>query len=323
MKKLISKILVFASAAVAARSLPDHPVLEKILARYESEPIAQTCRNFTSREFSTIAARERFESALVLKDLKSGGCKLDFLAVGGRDYVNRDLELYEKLLRDPRAESAIDLHVHPLMNVDYFREGNPYKGEIMFATAEAINEARLPGALFDALILRIEQGTLPSFNLSPPSMPDLLFTAGGERNPLPISYQVVTAGGIWSYVGPSKENAEAARRNLDNLNVYAFMYEVAHSTNPDVTPARKERARRLFEENMKDPGNRRRFLEAQSCSLGLRRPYSRSSVVALLDGDRTAVLAEFQEKLALASRWSLLMKELGFEMTFKPFDATR
>jgi len=315
MKLSLLSLALLAAPSPAEFVNPRHPVLERILALYDGKEVQVSCRRLMEREFALIASRERYESGVILKNLKQGGCQLDFLAVGERDFVERDLELYDRLMSDPKAASVIDLHVHPLANVEYFREGTPYKGEIMFATHGAIREAQLPPELYDKLVELIQQGKAPGFNLSPPSNQDHL--ASTAANPLPATYAVATSAGIWeSSVLPGK-TPSMIRERIESFVVYSSMYETAFSET--ASPNKKARARRLFDLNMEDAETRRIYLEWQACSLALRRPYTKAAVEDLLKGDSTKVRAEFEEKLAFARRWSALMREIGFELSFKPF----
>jgi hypothetical protein len=304
-----------ASAPAWARSVPDHPVLEGILNQYEGKLQPGSCRTLVDGAFQKIAAVEKLESAVLLKDFQGGGCRLDFVAAGGKDYVTRDLDLYNALLNDPKAESAFDLHVHPLANSDFFRAGGAYSGEIMFASETTVRELALPADQYDALLAKMQAGVVPGFNLSPPSIQDLM-VASSEEN-LPLQYVVITSGGAWTYSFDEGADKADLFKRIDDLKAYSFMYLAATTEGGD--PARKQRGQSLFDLNMQDPATKQLVTEWQACSLALRKPYSAAAVAALLAGNPQKARAEFQEKLAFAARWSVLMKSIGFTMDFKPF----
>ena len=301
----------------AARSIPEHPVLEKILAQLEGPVQSQPCRNLVDTAFQSIAIVERFESAVVLKDLKAGGCRVNFLAVGGTDFVNLDPVFFDNIIGDPEAKSAFSLHVHPNSNGSFFRAGNEYRGEVMFAGDADIRSAQLPADLYDSLLGKIKEGAVPGFNLSPPSIQDLFVAA--SKSKLPLQYVVVTSGGTWTYsLSPDAVPAEISQK-IDDIKVFSFMYLMAKSENPKITAAKRQRAQALFDFNMLKPETKQLVQAWQACSLALRKPYSQQAVKELLAGNPEKAKLEIQEKLAYAQGWSAVMKQVGFQMEFKPF----
>lgn len=315
---LCAALLAFAlTTPASARQIPDHPVLEQILARYEGKVTPGACRAIVDSAFTKIASLENFESGLLLKDLKGGGCRLEFVAVGGKDYVNRDLVHYLSLLSDPEAVSAVDLHVHPAANGEYFRAGTKYRDEIMFSSAAMVSEAVLPAGLYDSLIAKVKEGSAPGFSLSPPSIQDLLVAS--SESAVPLQYVVINDGGAWIYsLAPGAKREEVFKR-IDDIKTYAFMFAMGNQPPGAGNPERIAYAKALFDFNMKDGENRRIIQEWQVCLLALRKPYSHEAVKALLAGRPEAVQGEFREKVAYARRWSALMLSIGFAMEFKPF----
>lgn len=274
------------------------------------------CAAALAAPYARIASADSIESSWAAQDLGDGTCRVAPLGVGGPTSVPITPADRDREASWPAARRVAVVHVHPLDNAPYFG-GAPYAGEIMFADAEEIAARSLDAPRWTRLVEATRVGRVPGFNLSPPSVQDLLVAGGdGEYNRAGrrVVCAVLVSGGTWTYVVPEPAKLRAA---VDDLVVYANMYEKAHS--PATPPALRERARVLLENAMKDPALSLRIEAWRDAAIGLRAPYSGAAVAYFEAGDDSAVRREYAEKVRLARRFTALLATLGVEATFEPF----
>ena len=298
--------------AVTAAAAP-HPVYEELLA-LSGRP--GPCAAALAAPYARIAAVESAESSWVAQDLHGGTCRIAGLGVGGPTSVNIDPAQRDREATFPGAQSVAVVHVHPLDNASYFADA-PYAGEIMYSDAEAIAARRLSAPRWRGLVDAIRVGRAPGFNLSPPSIQDLLVAAGDEeynRGGRRVVNVVLTSGGAWTYsvLDPAK-----ARKALEELVIYANMYEVSRSAT--ARPALRERGRLLYENARKDPATAALIDAWAAASLGLRAPYTSPALAFFEAGEPSAVRREHADKLRAAREFCALLATLGVDASFAPF----
>ncbi len=301
--------LLLAASAVAA----PHPVYEDIQSRSGA---LGPCALALAEPYGRIASVESAESSWAAQDLRDGTCRVAPLGAGGATYVEVSPAERDRQAVFPGAEMVAIVHVHPLDNAPYFADA-AYAGEVMFADADAVAARRLSGPGWRALVDSVRAGRAPGFNLSPPSIQDLLVAGGDEeynRGRKRVVNVVLTSGGAWTYSVPDPAKA---RKALEDLVVYANMYEVSRS--PTATPARRERGRLLYENARMDPAVAGLIDAWAEASLGLRAPYSGAATAFLGAGEPSAVRREYADKLVLARRFCALLATLGVDATFEPF----
>jgi hypothetical protein len=261
---------------------------------------------------------EDTEAAFILKDQRDLSCRVAFLGAGQETFVPISPEQSDQELSDPDMERALDAHSHPLTNADYFSDsGRRYNGEIMFATETDIAAHRLTGELYKQSIAWVRSGRVAGFNMSPPSIQDFMAAGANVRynqgTAGRVKSLVLTSGGAWTYF---VKDAQQVNKTLDDLVVYANIFEAANSPVPS---AKRERARKLYAALESDPVSSSLMAQWAGPSLALRTPYSADALLKQRQNDDSGIRREFAAKLVEAERFCAFMRSIGVEISFSPY----